>query len=64
MLPDDPVVERVRSVRRAIVERCRCEPHGLLNWLKQIESQSGHRVIGYDRASHSGEAEAEAKPRT
>lgn len=64
MCPDDPVVERVRSSRRAIVERCGREPRGLLNWLKQIESQSGHRVIGYERACRSEEDESKAEPRT
>lgn len=48
MTPDDPVVERVRSARRRIVERCGFDRKRLYAWIKEFESKHKERVIGYE----------------
>ena len=49
MKQDDLVVERVRTARRRILERCGQDKHRLYNWAKQIEGQHRDRVVGYEQ---------------
>ncbi len=54
MRQDDPVVERVRAARRAIVNRCGQTSHRVYEWAKQIESQNRDRVVGYEEPQKRG----------
>ena len=47
MAKDDPVVERVREVRRRIAARCGQNPRKLFEWAKKIEAGQSKRVVGY-----------------
>ena len=49
MPQDDPVVERVRAVRREIVAQCRRDPHLVLQWAKKIEAEYPRRIRRYEQ---------------
>ena len=44
MSKDDPVVQRVRSVRWEIAASCGHDLHALLEWAKKIEAEYPGRV--------------------
>ena len=48
MAKDDPVVERVRAVRRKIAEECGWDLHALYERAKRIEAECADRVVGYE----------------
>lgn len=48
MSKDDPVVQRVRSVRREIAAGCGHDPHALVEWAKKIEAEFPGRLRGYE----------------
>jgi hypothetical protein len=48
MSRDDPVIERVRAVRRRIAEECGGDLHALYERAKRIEAEHAHRVVGYE----------------
>ncbi len=45
---EDPVVERVRAVRRKIVEECGGDIHALFERARKIEAEFPERVRGYE----------------
>ncbi len=48
MSRDDPVVERVRAVRRKIVEECGDDIHALGEWIRKVQAEHPERVVGYE----------------
>ncbi len=50
MHQDDPVVQRVRTARREILEECGGDPHKLYEWAKAIEEEHKDRLVRYDPA--------------
>jgi hypothetical protein len=56
MLKDDPVVERVRAVGRAIAETCGFDPHALGEWLRKAQAGHPERIVGYE-TDRPGKAE-------
>ena len=57
MMPDDPVVERVRAARRRIVTQCGGDPHKIYEWAKQLEARYKDRIVRYQRAEHPSKPE-------
>ncbi len=50
MTNDDPVIARIRAVRRKIfLEDCEGDPHKLYEWAKRLEAENPERVVGYER---------------
>ena len=45
----DPVVERVRSVRRELFSSLKMEPDAILEWARRVEEKVSERVRGYER---------------
>ncbi len=55
---DDPVIERVRAVRKRIVRRCGGDQHRLLQWAKHVESSGRYKVAGFEKPTRTGKAES------
>ncbi len=49
MTKDDPIVQRVREARKAIIARCGGDMRRIFDYLKQIEAAHKDRVVGYER---------------
>ena len=59
MTEDDPVIERIRDVRRRIVAECEGDPHKIYEWAKQMEARYADRLVGYEDLNKSIETPAE-----
>ncbi len=53
---DDPVVERVRAVRKRIVRRCGGDQHRLLQWAKRVETTGRYRTAGFAKPARAGKS--------
>ena len=45
---DDPVVERVRRIRRELAARCGYDIHAIAEEARKIEAECPERVRGYE----------------
>ena len=54
MTQDDPVIQRVREVRRKIAAECDFDLHKLYLWAKEQEAKLGDRVVHFEHGIRSG----------
>ena len=53
MTDDDPVIARIRAVRRQIAAECDNDPHKLYEYFKRLEAENPEKVVGYERPGKS-----------